>query len=154
MEKDGINGQKGDPALQFTEGIDQLCDLIISRLEERQNRGYAFQAGCRGFEPRLPLHRYKILSQPASSGAASTVFMSRPGIYSRLSPVSSWWKCFATTKTPGAAVTVVELRKLTQIWPYGQQEKDYERQVSLGHRRLCLAARHARKFSAKQLITV
>ena len=58
MEKDGINGQKGGPALQFTEGIDQLCDLIISRLEERQNRGHAFQAGCRGFEPRLPLHNY------------------------------------------------------------------------------------------------
>ena len=55
MENDGGNEQKGGSALQFTEGIDQLCDLIISRLEERWNRGPAFQAGCRGFESRLPL---------------------------------------------------------------------------------------------------
>ncbi len=56
MENDGINGQKGGSALQFSEGIDQLCDLIISRLEEKWNRGPAFQAGCREFESRLPLH--------------------------------------------------------------------------------------------------
>lgn len=46
----GNDWQKGSSALQFNEGIDQLCDLIISRLEERQNRGPAFQAGCRRFE--------------------------------------------------------------------------------------------------------
>jgi len=57
MEDDGINGQNGGPAFQFTEGIDQLCDLIISRLEEKWNRGHAFQAGCREFESRLPLHK-------------------------------------------------------------------------------------------------
>jgi hypothetical protein len=55
MENDENNGQKGGSALHFTEGIDQLCDLIISRLEEKWNRGPAFQAGCRGFESRLPL---------------------------------------------------------------------------------------------------
>ena len=58
MENDGESGQKGGPAAHFTEGIDQLCDLIISRLEERQNRGSAFQAGCRRFESGLPLHRH------------------------------------------------------------------------------------------------
>ena len=55
MENDGIDGQKGGSASQFTEGIDQLCDLIISRLEERWNGDPAFQADCRGFESRLPL---------------------------------------------------------------------------------------------------
>jgi len=60
MENDGGNEQKGGSALQFTEGIDQLCDLIISKLEERWNRGSAFQAGCREFESRLPLFRFKI----------------------------------------------------------------------------------------------
>jgi len=57
MENDGESGQKGGPAVHFSEGIDQLCDLIISRLEERQNRGPAFQAGCRRFESGLPLHK-------------------------------------------------------------------------------------------------
>ncbi len=56
MENDGENGQKGGSALHFPEGIDQLCDLIISRLEERWNRGPASQAEGREFEPRLPLH--------------------------------------------------------------------------------------------------
>ena len=65
MENDGINGQKRGSAQQFTEGIDKLCDLIISRLEERWNGGHAFQAGCREFESRLPLHRYKIIGRAA-----------------------------------------------------------------------------------------
>ena len=55
------NGQKRGPALHFSEGIDQLCDLIISRLEEKWNRGPAFQAGCREFESRLPLHKARRL---------------------------------------------------------------------------------------------
>ena len=61
----GNDGQKGSSALQFNEGIDQLCDLIISRLEEKQNRGPAFQAGCRRFESRLTLHRlsFKLLTK-------------------------------------------------------------------------------------------
>ncbi len=76
MENDGGNEQKGGSALQFTEGIDQLCDLIISRLEERWNRGPAFQAGCRGFEPRLPLHRYKMPVLYSSSPFFSNAFFS------------------------------------------------------------------------------
>ncbi len=56
MKNGGINRQKRGPALQFTEGIDQLCDLIISRLEEKWKGGLAFQAGCHGFVSRLPLH--------------------------------------------------------------------------------------------------
>jgi len=56
VEKEEKSGQKGDPASLFPEGIDQLCDLIISRLEEKWNWGPASQAEGRGFEPRLPLH--------------------------------------------------------------------------------------------------
>ena len=56
MENDGENGQKGSPATHSSESIDQLCDLIISRLEEKWKWGPAFQAGCRRFEPGLPLH--------------------------------------------------------------------------------------------------
>ena len=55
MENEVENGQKGGSAQHSSESIDQLCDLIISRLEEKWNRGPAFQADCRRFEPGLPL---------------------------------------------------------------------------------------------------
>ncbi len=72
MENDGINEQNGGPALQITEGIDQLCDMIVSRLEEKWKGGLAFQAGCREFESRLPLHRYKIIGRAAKMNGLRT----------------------------------------------------------------------------------
>ncbi len=41
------------------DGVDQLCDLIIARLEERTQRGLASQAEGRGFESHLPLTKSK-----------------------------------------------------------------------------------------------
>ena len=38
------------------DGVDQLCDLIIARLEERTQRVLASQARSRGFESHHPLH--------------------------------------------------------------------------------------------------
>ena len=38
------------------DGVDQLCDLIIARLEERTQTVLASQARRRGFESHLPLH--------------------------------------------------------------------------------------------------
>ncbi len=55
MENDEKNEQKGGPAPHYPEGIDQLCELIISRLEEKWKWGPASQAEGREFEPRLPL---------------------------------------------------------------------------------------------------
>jgi len=70
MENNEKNEQKGVPASHFPQGIDQLCDLIISRLEEKWNWGPASQAEGREFEPRLPLHFQKDVS---SSGESVTV---------------------------------------------------------------------------------
>ena len=52
------------PASLHPEALDQLCDLIFAKLEVRNLWWPAFQAGCRGFESRLPLH--KAGWQPAS----------------------------------------------------------------------------------------
>ena len=43
------------PASLTHEVLDQLCDMIIAKLQARNLWGPAFQAGCRGFESRLPL---------------------------------------------------------------------------------------------------
>ena len=48
---------QGLPASLPPEALDQLCDMILAKLQARNLWGPAFQAGCRGFESRLPLHR-------------------------------------------------------------------------------------------------
>ena len=55
MKYDNLNHAKGALASLPPESVDQLCDLIISKLEERTVRVLASQAEGRGFEPRLPL---------------------------------------------------------------------------------------------------
>ncbi len=47
---------QGVPASLPPEALDQLCDMIIAKLQARNLWEPAFQAGCRGFEPHLPLH--------------------------------------------------------------------------------------------------
>ncbi len=47
----------GVPALLPPEALDQLCDILIAKLQARNLWGPAFQAGCREFESRLPLHK-------------------------------------------------------------------------------------------------
>jgi hypothetical protein len=47
----------GVPASLPSEALDQLCDTLIAKLQARKLWGPAFQAGCREFEPGLPLHR-------------------------------------------------------------------------------------------------
>jgi len=54
------NRVKRVPASLTPEVVDQLCDMIIARLEARNLWGPAFQAGCRGFESRLPLQFLKL----------------------------------------------------------------------------------------------
>ena len=44
------------PASLPPEALDQLCNMIIAKLQARNLREPAFQAGCREFESRLPLH--------------------------------------------------------------------------------------------------
>ncbi len=44
------------------ENLDQLCALIIAKLEGRNQRGLAFQARRRGFESHHPPH-YPELAQ-------------------------------------------------------------------------------------------
>ncbi len=56
MTDNNLDKSKGVPALLPPEAIDQLCDIIVAKLQERNLWVPAFQAGCRGFEPRLPLH--------------------------------------------------------------------------------------------------
>ena len=51
------NWLKRVPASLTPEVVEQLCDMIIARLKAKNLWGPAFQAGCRGFESRLPLHR-------------------------------------------------------------------------------------------------
>ena len=47
------------PASLPPEALDQLCDMIIAKLQDRNTWGPAFQAGCRGFESLLPLQEPK-----------------------------------------------------------------------------------------------
>jgi len=48
------------PASLPPEALDQLCDMIIAKLQDRNTWGPAFQAGCRGFESLLPLHLVRL----------------------------------------------------------------------------------------------
>ena len=61
MENDGENGQKGGSAIHFSESIDQLCNLIISRLEEKWNRGPALRGHqLSTHQARLYCHHYRL----------------------------------------------------------------------------------------------
>jgi len=41
------DNSKGVPAALSPEAIDQLCDIIVARLQGRNLRASTFQAGCR-----------------------------------------------------------------------------------------------------------
>ncbi len=52
------NSAKRRLASLSPDGVDQLCDLIIARLEERTQTTITSQARRRGFESHHPLHRF------------------------------------------------------------------------------------------------
>jgi hypothetical protein len=56
MKEQDLNRPKRGLASLSPEGLEQLCDLIISRLEGRSSQGQASQARRRGFESLHPLH--------------------------------------------------------------------------------------------------
>ena len=49
---------KGGLASLSPEAVDQLCDLVIAKLEGRDQWGLASQVRRRGFESHHPLHFY------------------------------------------------------------------------------------------------
>lgn len=53
------------------EELDQLCDLLATKLGNRDARVPASQAGCRGFESRRPLHSSQWVSLPHAAGRSS-----------------------------------------------------------------------------------
>ncbi len=60
----------GVPASLNPEQLDQLCDLLAAKLATRAKGVPAFQAGCRGFESRLPLQGTDGCRTAAPWGAA------------------------------------------------------------------------------------
>ena len=44
------------PASLSPEAMEQLAELVVAKLMKAQSSIPALQAGCRGFESRLPLH--------------------------------------------------------------------------------------------------
>jgi hypothetical protein len=54
------------PASLTPEALNQLADLVVAKLSQQHNGVPAFQAGCRGFESRLPLHLSRCQLSPFS----------------------------------------------------------------------------------------
>ena len=54
MADRNANQLKRIPASLTPEVLEQLCDMVIAKLQMRNVWGPAFQAGCRGFESPSP----------------------------------------------------------------------------------------------------